>query len=210
VCPEQQVVSIESRGARRAARVIRLDDGDEPLTTSATAARQLGLEVGDTVDRDVLAASIARLEPALAWERALRFLGYRERSVQEVRTALSTDGYASPVVEDVIERLTGYELLDDERAAALWARTRAASGIGSRRVARELALHGVAQEIIARVCDEYLASANEIDRARAQTGEVAHDAKSRSRAVRKLVRRGFDLDTAMAATADEAQDADGV
>ena len=58
------------------------------------------------------------------YERSLRFLAFRPRSVAEVRGKLARAGYDSGVVEAVILRLKGERLLDDQQFAAYWVEQR--------------------------------------------------------------------------------------
>ncbi len=57
-----------------------------------------------------------------ALDQALRFLGYRARSVEEVRSRLQRHGHGPEVVESVIRRLLELDYLDDEAFALALAR----------------------------------------------------------------------------------------
>ena len=138
-----RIARIEDAGPDRKARRLTFEDGIEPRITSASVVKELGLEEGLSIDADVLEASLAEVELLLAKERALRLLGYRERSRAELVRKLCDSGYPEAIASQVAERFAEIELLDDERFAAVWVRTRNAAGFGARRIASELAEKGL-------------------------------------------------------------------
>jgi regulatory protein len=189
------IVRIEDAGPDKKARRLVFDDGSEPRLTSNFAVRELRLEEGMPVDRTALEVSLAQVEPDLAKERALRLLGYRERSTAEVTARLRDSGYSDPIVGQVVRRLADLGLVDDVRFAGMWVRSRKAAGFGERRIARELAQKGIEPEIAAQALD--VESGGELERALAALGQrTARDRKDRDRLLRRLVGRGFDLSVA--------------
>ena len=127
------------------------------------------------------------VEPQLARNRALQLLGYRERSAKELTGRLLDNGYPVSVVGPIVTRYREVELVDDARFATAWVRSRCSAGYGRRRIARELAEKGIADELATIALDEELA-VDEATRAReALRGKVPRDAKERDRLVRRLV-----------------------
>ncbi|HSK46445.1 MAG TPA: regulatory protein RecX, partial [Coriobacteriia bacterium] len=91
-------------------------------------------------------------------------------------------------------------LVDDARFAASWARARFSAGFGPQRVARELAEKGIADELAADAITEAVGDDDQIERARRLLGNTSLETRNeRDKAVRKLVRKGFDLRTALKA-----------
>jgi regulatory protein len=198
---------IETAGPdRRARRLVFSDPSLEPRLTSEAAVRCLGLEEGALVDSDELEGLLATCEPACARERALRILGHRERSARELARRLHDDGYPAAVVAEVVERFTELELVDDARFAELWIRTRTTAGFGPQRIRRELREKGIPDDIVAA----YLEQSQDSDlvaNARSMLSSAPLDTKAeRERALRKLVRKGFDFSTALKAIGGEVED----
>lgn len=196
--------AIEASGPDRRARRLIISDGEDPLTTAAAVVSVLGLKEADQVDLDRLRASISQQEQECARERALRLLGYRERSFKELEDRLRKDGYSAGCSRAVVERLSELDLVSDTRFAQAWARSRWASGVGPGRIASELAMRGVDPDIAASAIQEVVGDTSAADRARALLRpQDRADRRARDRAMRRLVRRGFSLRDAR-----EALDAD--
>lgn len=187
------VLRIEIAGPDRKAR--RLSFGaEDQRSTSAAALKALGVEAGDSIDLDEL----KRVEADAARERALRYLGYRDRTRHEVVKRLKDDGYPDELAQSVCQWLSDLDFVDDERLARQWARSRAAGGYGPRRILQDLSRRGVASDMARRVVADL--GGDEDERAQAIVGpQSITDSKQRQRLVRKLVGRGFDLATALRA-----------
>lgn len=190
---------IEVAGPEGRARRLFFTGSIEPRVTSAAVVRHLALEVGGHAASD----EISTAEAELVRERALAVLGYRERSTRELRDRLRADGYDPSLVDSLVRRFVELSLVDDERFARMWTRSRTAAGYGRQRIARELAVKGIAPELAAQVIDGE--SGDQLAPARsALRGKAPQSPKERTKLVNRLLRRGFDLSTALAATAPEA------
>jgi regulatory protein len=104
----------------------------------------------------------------LALDQALRFLGYRARSAQEVRTRLQRYGHDPEVIESVIARLLELSYLDDETFALVLARDYlgAPKPRGERAILAKLREKGVAEEVARAALDQALEEAEEDPRER--------------------------------------------
>lgn len=96
------------------------------------------------------------------YQISLRYLGYRSRSVLELRTFLLQKKIAEPVIETVIERLMDYNYLNDSEFANLFVSSRKKSNPKSIFAIRyELSKKGIHDKIIDHVlqseCDDDLA-----------------------------------------------------
>ncbi len=195
------IVRIETAGPDRRARRLCFSDGAEPRTTAAAVVRALGLEPGVAIEPGTLEATLAEAELPCARDRALNYLGYRDRSRAEVAKRLVNDGYPSPIVAAVLDRLAELELLDDARFAAGWVRARSATGFGPRRIARELRERGV-DDTVASEALEAESATDELDRAITALGSRrVRVAADRDRLLRRLVSRGFSFAVAREAVA---------
>ena len=132
-----------------------------------------------------------------AFACALRYLGYRARSVAEVKNYLRRRGAADAVVEATIEKLGGFNFINDETFARNWALSRAQSqGYGPRKIEQELRTKGVVDAIIRAVVKELFEQEDEENRARKIlkkqfTSENLQEPRVLRRAVAFLQRRGY-------------------
>lgn len=93
-----------------------------------------------------LAVIVSRERPA--YDRALSLLGFRARTVSELRRRLLDKGEPADVVEQVIARLVDQKLLDDAEFAREFARTKVlGAGASRRRIVQELTRKGVARNV---------------------------------------------------------------
>lgn len=150
-------------------------------------------------------AEIARLkkkdQAQVAYERALRFLSYRPRSVRETQRYLSKKQFDAAAIDQVIARLSRADLLNDEDFARYWLENRDSfKPRGNRALRYELRQKGVADSII----DDLLIDYDEDDAARrAALSRVQKLARShrdvqvlRSKLLAFLNRRGFSFSVA--------------
>jgi regulatory protein len=134
--------------------------------------------------------------PKSCHERALGLLAVRPRSRRELERRLVAAGFEATEVDDVLARLEGVGLIDDEA----FARQMAEYHFGSRRAGRRavtsaLLARGIAPDLAAEVADA--APDDEADRAlglaRARAARLANvePAKAFGRLTSLLVRRGY-------------------
>ncbi len=132
-----------------------------------------------------------------ALKRALKFLGYRARTEEQVRIKLTQLGFPQTTVEATLERLRSLNLLNDESFARDWAMTRATNhGYGLQRIERELGQKGISQSLIGPILQETFAEQGEKERAKALVqkrfaGKDLRDHRILRRAIAFLQRRGY-------------------
>lgn len=98
----------------------------------------------------------------VAFQKALHFINYRPRSVEETRIRLSKKGFSSEVVQTTIEKLLENNWLDDLDFARQWIDNRNTFRPRSDRLlAYELRLKGVSDEIITQALEKF--GGDEID-----------------------------------------------
>ncbi|MBI5886418.1 MAG: regulatory protein RecX [Deltaproteobacteria bacterium] len=136
---------------------------------------------------------------------ALRLLAVRSHAVGELKVKLKKKGFDETDISRTVDYLAGIGSLDDERFAreVLASRTRNKNW-GPRKVAADLAVRGVAQDIIRRVVgsvdgEAQAALAKEaIARWLRKTGcRMPLGQKEFAKAVRHLTARGFGLDVVL-------------
>jgi regulatory protein len=84
-----------------------------------------------------------------AYQRALSFLSYRNRSEQEIRSNLSKHHIPDEIIIDVLDKLRQSALVDDRAFARYWIENRAQfKPRGKRALSAELRQKGISREII--------------------------------------------------------------
>lgn len=153
-----------------------------------------GLHKGLEVSLEELDETRLAGERGLATSRAFNYLGYRARSVGEVRERLLRYGYGEQTVQEVVERLQELGYLDDRQFARDVAGERSGK-YGPKRVLDDLRRSGVDEDLAREAVEEEFSELSELDAARAaaerryNTGEGS-DALAR-RVHGFLARRGY-------------------
>jgi regulatory protein len=136
---------------------------------------------------------------AQAMDSALRFLAARPRSIVEIRRRLAQKDIEEAVVDEVIERLTALNYVDDLEFARFWVRNREEfNPRGTMALRYELRQKGLADSII----DEALAELDPNDSAyraaqkklRSLRGKEPEEQRNKLGAF--LSRRGFSFEVA--------------
>lgn len=129
-----------------------------------------------------------------AFDRAARFLGYRPRSIDEVRRNLLKNNVAEDVAEAAIERLTRLGYLDDYAFARFWLENRDTfKPRGIRALRYELRQKGVSDRVINDVLETFDATDAAYraaqSRIRRMKGSTEYDFRNKIGSF--LQRRGF-------------------
>jgi regulatory protein len=155
----------------------------------------------------------ARLQHAL--DLSYRYLGYRDRTVLEVRRHLESKRVEPDTIEQAVAELREQGYLDDARFARRFAEDRRAlDHWGDERIERKLLSAGVEPELIAAALhgagDEGAAPRSQFDAAlealRGRFRVPPESEKDRHRALGFLVRKGYELETAYDAIRAYARD----
>jgi regulatory protein len=160
-------------------------------------AETLRLSVG----RELGSEEQAEIEEAAQdyrwYEKAIRFISYRPRSIQEVRQKLKILGAVPEEVEPLINRLIAEGVLDDRKFSEAWLMDRdAVRPMGSQRLRLELRAKGVDPEVIADAMSERDDEA-EFEQAKALASRNEREWRLRTEAgvkqkiYSKLRRRGY-------------------
>lgn len=153
------------------------------------------------IDQQISDEKIAELKAAddreVAYQQALKFLSYRQRSIAEVRRNLKEHHYSEDIVTEVLTRLQKAGLLDDRRFAETWVENRTEFRPRSKRaLAIELHQRGIADEDIAQITqdidDEELAYQAGLKHSRKVEG--LEWLEFRQKLSSFLARRGFSYD----------------
>lgn len=138
------VSGVELRRGGKRASVFVGDNCELDLPACLVVTRSL--EVGTAIlPGELLAAGVAE-DRRRARECALRYLGARDRTREEVRRRLAHEAIPGEIAEEVISDLAEGGLLDDGAFSAAWAQSRGLRrAVGPRRVVAELQQRGVAR-----------------------------------------------------------------
>ena len=134
---------------------------------------------------------------------ALRLLKLRPRSRAELDRKMADKGYARPVIDDVLDGLTGLGFIDDAAFARAWLQYRLNRPVGFRRAERELIAKGIPPEMVRAHWDELKENYDELEvvrglaRKRARQYNNIDPLKRRRRLMDYLARRGFRMDIIM-------------
>ena len=124
-------------------------DGEFVAGVHEDVAAALNLGVGQSFDRDRLVELVKAETMRKARERALRLIGYRDRSKSEIRKRLVGSDFPEDIVEEVVDHLSRAGLLDDRKFSRDWVKSRTASKpMGRTRLAWELRSRGVDAPIV--------------------------------------------------------------
>jgi regulatory protein len=134
-----------------------------------------------------------------AIQLAYRAVGYRERTVAELRTFLERKRVEPVAIDDAVAELTEAGFLDDARYARRFAEDkRELERWGAERIARDLRRRGVAPDVIDAAVN---AGSRDAELATAlllleQRVPAPRDDRERDRAWRLLIRRGYETEIA--------------
>ena len=94
---------------------------------------------------------------------ALKALGRRMHTVQEIRSALSGRGFENDVVSDVLEELSDRGYVNDFHFAQVWIQSRSVHQLHGRlRLQKDLRQKGIPEEIVRSVLEELLPEREEL------------------------------------------------
>jgi regulatory protein len=138
---------------RNKERVNVFVDGEYAFSLSLMEAAQL--RKGQVLSETEIAALRGEDAVIQAVDKAAHFLGYRPRSMAEVRRNLTEKEIPAEVVDAALTRLTAMGYLDDEAFARYWIQNRSEfKPLSQRALRQELRQKGLANTVIDTVLDE--------------------------------------------------------
>lgn len=132
-----------------------------------------------------------------AFQRALRYLGYRPRSEAELRKHLRQHGYDAAAIDQSVARLRELNYLNDGNFARSWTAAKVTSrGYGPKRIENELRAKGIKPTVIREAVVEAFSEGEEKRNAkhliaRRYSDLDSKDPKQLQRAAAFLLRRGY-------------------
>lgn len=171
-------------------------DGQYAFSLALNAA--VGLHLGQQLSAEDIARLQTQDDYEKAKQRALNFITYRPRSIAEVRQNLRGKEVDDTIIEQVVNRLSELELLDDTAFARYWVDQREAFKPRSPMALRqELLQKGVERQVIDEVLVELDETAAARRAAEQQAGRWTNLDKETfyQKMSSYLQRRGFRYDT---------------
>jgi regulatory protein len=157
------------------------------------------LQVGQKLSEEKIASLLSEDQREVAYQRALRFVQFRERSEAEIQENLREHKVPEEIIQEVLERLQRSGIVDNRRFARTWIENRSEFRPRSRRaLAYELRRRGIEQEVIQdsleSLDDEELAYQAAIKQTRKYRELPWQEYRQKMYAF--LARRGFSYETA--------------
>ena len=177
-------------------RQIAFEDGTS-LRVPEAMYWDFRVRAGDPVDRTHYEKQLAAHYDEYALDRAGRALAARDMTEAQLEKKLLTAGYPEKTVAKVMDMLTRYDFVSDERYAERYVSGRS-SRYGRNRILRELRFKGVSEET-AKEALEDLPEEVEREAALRQARKLCArrdlaDPAERRKAAAALARRGFSWD----------------
>ena len=148
----KQITALKAQ-KRNHQRVSVYLDGEYAFGLSRIVAAWL--HVGQELSAEKIEELKVEDELEFAYQRAIRYIGFRMRSVSEVQQKLNQQDIDTVVIEKIIERLQKSGLLDDLSFAQMWIENRNEFRPRSHRMlAVELKKKGIQSDIISQIIEE--------------------------------------------------------
>jgi len=154
-------------------------------------------EGGSSESQESLQAEAAHRAYRQAYDRALRYLGYREHSEKELLSKLCAREVNASLAQQVLEELKALDLQSDHRFAESLVRSRVGRGKGPVLIRQELARKGIGDELgdeVMTLPGEYWIEIATRAREKRFGASLPEDRGEWSRQARFLARRGFPSD----------------
>jgi len=155
------------------------------------------LQVGQELSDEKQASLQAEDAREVAYQKAVNFLSYRDRTQAEVRNHLHALGVQAETVEWVMERLERSRLVDDQRFVHNWVENRNEFRPRSRKaLAYELRQKGISEGAIQDALEDHNEDEMAYQAAVKQAGKLAHLEwpQFRQKMYAHLARRGFNYE----------------
>ena len=159
-----------SWGSRPKARVVFGSDGaSEHWSVPVSVGRKLKSARDksgfDPSCRSELACKVKELSLSCGTRRIESLLNKRDYSSKELFDKLRRDGYSEEASNELVARAVNSNLVNDERFASVYVRSKCFAGWGRRKIERELSHKGVDFEKLPGWPEEYFEDDDEAERA---------------------------------------------
>lgn len=176
--------------------------GSENIAVPASLARRLASQKKsgklNPGSRAELLYQVGELARTVAWERLAGLLNRRDYSSKEACDKLRRDGFSSRVADECVERAVSSGLINDDRFADVFIRSKLSQGWGARRIELELRRRGIEASEVSGWPYEYFDPDDERTRAlEIARKKVVHGKNQTQKLARFLVSRGYGTGVSM-------------
>ncbi len=200
---QQIITKIEAQKKNPKRRSVFLD-GKFAFGVDEEVVSKLRLKKGEAVTGQDIKEILLQKNENEAKDVALRFLSFRRRTEKEIKTKLQSRGFDEKTIKRTIEKLKGYDLINDLEFATAWVKERLEYKPRGKRLLRlELWKKGIKKEIIDQVigdlCRDEDKSALELLERIKKKYRNLDPLVARRRMYGYLLRRGFSYETSKSA-----------
>ena len=184
--------------------VVTEDRGEERISLPVSVGRVLKSKTDahelNPGSRAELLYEVREMSGRCAALRVEKLVDKRDYSAQELSNKLALDGFSASIREAAVSRAQDCGLVNDNRYAATFIRTKLSSGWGVSRIERELRLRGIELREVPGWPEEFVEEGDEDERAYAvaSTRRIA-EKNGFEKLVRFLCGRGFSMGCAVRA-----------
>ena len=136
--------------------------------------------------------------PPTPFDRALKYLSFRSRSVKEIHDYLIKKEYQEEDVNEAIKQLIELKFLNDDDFARLFTENRQRKGKSKKLISFELSMKGVSketsQDVMEYAKNDYKTAMEYISKRLKQFDRYSPEEKQK-KIISRLRSRGFDWDT---------------
>lgn len=169
------------------------------LTLETTVKNRL--KVGQSVTAEYLSEIQLESEKRTALDKALTHITATQKTEREIRSFLTKKGYLPATVEYVLEKLRGYDFVNDGQYAKAYVSSKSKKK-GERLIELELRAKGISEEDVGAALSE-IDESSQIEAARSVLEKYLRaktvDAATLQKGYRHLLSKGFSYEVARAA-----------
>ncbi|MCM1194887.1 MAG: RecX family transcriptional regulator [Firmicutes bacterium] len=171
-------------------------DGEFAFALEMLTVMKLGLKIGSEISPDKIREAVFDSEKSVAFEKAVNYISRSMKTRSKTKEYLMGKGYSEEVADNVVDRLSELNYLNDETYARLYVEQNSVTK-GERRIKQELRQKGVPQQIAEQFCavdaDASLRNAERL--AEKYMRNRPRDLKTLQKLQRYLLGRGYSFDT---------------
>ena len=175
-------------------RVSLFVDDEYYVSMYLDTAVKYGIKQGVEIEEDILQKYLTESEQNIAFAKAFKYMDTALKTKKQMRDYLKKKGYDNIVVNNVIEKLEGYNYIDDKNFAESYVATYK-NKYGKNMLINKLISKGVSKTIIDEVLDNFESKEEVIDKLLIKKiGNKPLDRDLLAKCTRFLAGRGFSFE----------------
>lgn len=184
-------------------------DGEYAFSVSDELVLKYGFHKGKTIEQQDLTVILQEDEAKSAFLKAVDYLGYGSRTVKQMREYLKKKEYSPESIDSAVEKLLGYNLLNDRQYAEDFIACKSDAALGRQAIKYKLMEKGVPKTIIEEALESFCHEEAQLEGARQWVRKYLPKyadlppRERRSKLGDTLARRGFSWEIIKEAIAQE-------